>query len=87
MARPPGRLQSMTKANPLKARLDKAIGNRSVEAAAKEWGVPYYVLRDVLARRTRVPRDAAHTDLIATGAGMTTGFFLELAYSLAPATT
>ena len=79
MGRPRDTLSHME--HPLTKRIENAIGERSIEAAAKEWQVPYYVLRDVLARHTRIPRRPEHTKAIADGAGMTTSFFLELAYS------
>lgn len=79
MGRPRDTLSHME--HPLTKRIENAIGERSIEAAAKEWQVPYYVLRDVLARHTRIPRRPEHTKAIADGAGMTTGYFLELAYA------
>ena len=80
MGRPPGKLK-VDMDDPFVAELIRSIGQRSVLVAAEEWRVPYYVLRDTIKRRTRIPRNPKHTAAIAAGMGISVERFLALAYA------
>lgn len=58
------------------------VGERSVQQVADEWGVPYWLVRDMRRGRIKVPRDPDHRARVAAGLGLSEGEFLQLAFAV-----
>lgn len=63
----------------LQRRLQQALKDKSVQQAADEWGVPYWVVRDTAKGSTDCPR-ALFIPGMAKGLGISTDEFIAEAY-------
>lgn len=64
----------------LQRRLQQALKDRSVQQAADEWGVPYWVIRDTAKGSTDCPR-GLYIPNMARGLGITSDDLIQEAYA------